>query len=163
MQRGNDKLFEQTAGKQEKIISSGHFDSTEAFSLDEELLWMKTEYYNLRNDYGNSIKYKLQYTDHATASFLIKFLRSMCDRVAALSYNIKYQTPLIKIFTENIDFNAIVSSDSISETKYSTILKIYFLAFKSITEFSKEEYYFGFKDLLYRNINLFSFPERFLF
>ena len=159
--RKRNKLFEQTIKLIEQNNSGRQFDSGEVYSYEQDLLWLKMENYNINNDYENSIKTKIAHTDYMTASFLIKYLRSLADKDAAISYNIEYDTPLIKTFSANIDFEKIITAPEVMTSNFGKILNVYYLAYKAVTDFKNEEHYFAFKSFLYENIELFSEAERF--
>jgi hypothetical protein len=160
--RQNDRMFERTIKGIETKNINRQFDSGEAYSFEQEVLLMKTENYNMKDDYPGAIKSKMGHTDYLTASFIIKYLRALCDRDAAISYNIEYETPLIKAVFENTDFEKIISSPELNLTQQGIILNVYYRAYKAVIEYTDKENYYTFKKLLYDNITLFTESERFL-
>lgn len=162
IKRQNHKMFERSVKTIEEIDSNRKFDSGECYSYEQNILLMKTENYNNKNDYFRAISSKIANTDYTAATFLIKYLRSLCDTDAAISYNIDYETPLLKAFRENFDLEKIFNSPEIEASKFGVILKIYYLAYKAVIDFENKENYYSFKKIFYENIHLFSVSEKFL-
>ena len=160
--RNKGKLFFNTLKIIEDKIAKKLFDSFDAFSMEEKILWLKQEYYIGINDYKEVISLKGKHTEYTMLSFLIKFLRALRDKeIVNSGYPGEMNTTLLDCLAEGFDIEKTIKLLKKEKFRFVWLIELYYLAYTSSKELDNENAYFSFRKLYKENIGNFSKREKY--
>ena len=160
--RNKGKLFFNTLKIIEDKIAKKLFDSFDAFSMEEKILWLKQEYYIGINDYKEVISLKGKHTEYTMLSFLIKFLRALRDKeIVNSGYPGEMNTTLLDCLAEGFDIEKTIKLLKKEKFRFVWLIELYYLAYTSSKELDNEKAYFSFRKLYKENIGNFSKREKY--
>lgn len=157
-----DKPFLNTINSLEKKIADIPFDGRKAFKEKEEWTYLKEDFLFWKNEYDESITYRLQNTEYSILSFLVKFLQRMEDKVVITTrYNKEFSNPLFDSMVEIVDFEKLLSLLKEKKYPYTWLVEIYYYAYLCANKgIDNENNYQLLKKLFFENIDFFSHDER---
>lgn len=161
--RKSDKLFSRSLKILESKSAGTQFGSIECFNEEEKTERLKESYYISRNRFDISVQSKLKYSEHFTASFLIRFMRKLRDKRSVIKgYNLPFESPLLESVLESIDFDKMLEGMKKKKYSYLWLIEIYYYVYKSAYEENDEVFYYNkLKKAFLENIKKFSHTEKF--
>jgi hypothetical protein len=159
-----DKPFLAALSLLEKKITELPFDGRSMFRDKEDWSYLKEDYLFWKNEYDESIKYRLLNAEFFILSFLIKLLQRMEDKVIITTrYNKEFKNPLLDTMIGVLDFNSLFKMLKERNYQFTWLLEIYYYCYKcSMDNIDNEEDYEKLKKLFLENIDFFSDIEKHL-
>lgn len=160
--RNKPKQFFKTLTILEEKIDQKHFDSFEAFTREEKILWLKQEFYIGSNNYKEAISLKGQHTEFILLSFLIKLLRALREKeVVKSSYSGEMDTTLLDCLASGFDIEEIIKQLKKVNYRFVWLIELYYYAFISSKELENKDAYSNFRKLYKDNVDYFSRREKY--
>lgn len=159
--RSKRKLFSSTLKLIEDRVNKKLFDSFNAFSLEEKLLWLKQEYFVEANDFKKVVSLKGKHTEYILLSFLVKYMRALRDReVVNSTYTGETNDLLLNTLAAGIDLDKIVSILKKEEYHYLWLVEMFYYSFMSAKDLDDKSYAI-FRKIYKKNSDKFSKREKY--
>lgn len=155
------KFFFKTLNTLDNILSTKEFNSIDSFRMEEEVERLNAEYYMDQQDFDSYIRSWQKYSEHLTASFLIRYFRKLRDKfILSEGYNAEFQNPLFDSISESIDFEKMMSF--LRKKKYDNLwlIEIYYCIYKCTYDVRDDKHFIQLKKTFYANIDNFSRLEK---